>query len=105
MIIASDRKDALNLIDILRKNGNNVIFDYRDLDIPFDSLHVDKREFSLIDFIKYVEDELATFKQYWIDFECLVLYSEKSEATRLEKWVEENERWFPCKKTIIVAES
>lgn len=103
MLIVKGKARKSTLVNILMDATNSICFQYYDAPVIWNSICVDKTEYSLNNLIECIEEEFAMIG---IDehYDYLIIYTNESEEDLKEliDWMNNYKYAIPCKDVLIM---
>lgn len=103
MLILKGKCGKSRVIDLLMDKTYSICFVYNDYPLIQGSICVDSVQYSLEDFIKCISEEMKEAIIHDIDYDYLLIYTNKSEneICTLIDWLDKHEFKIPCRDIIL----
>lgn len=103
MLIVKGGCGKSRVIDILMAHTNSVCFVYNNYPLIYESICLDSNEYSLVDFLECISDELKNSVVKDKHYDYLLVYTNQSEENLKEiiDWLEKYKFKIPCRDIVL----
>ena len=103
MLIIKGDYGKSRVIDILMAHTNSVCFVYNNYPLIYESIYLDSNEYSLVDFLECISDELKDSVVKDKHYDYLLVYTNQNEEDLKEiiDWSEKHKFKIPCRDIVL----
>lgn len=104
MLIIKGRERKSVLVNILMDKTKSICFQYYDKPVIWDSICVDRTEYSLNDFINCIEEELEKINTNKTHYDYMIIYTNEREKdlTELISWLNKYKWKIFCNDILVM---
>ena len=103
MLIVKGGYGKSRIIDILMAHTNSICFVYNNYPLIYESICLDSNEYSLVDFLECISDELKDSVVKDKHYDYLLVYTNQNEENLKEiiDWLEKYKFKIPCRDIVL----